>query len=115
MPDEVRTFETGATRDNDLGKPDYEGFFSPIVIARFGEYMEKHRTQPDGTRRASDNWQRGIPKDQYLKSKLRHDLDVWLIHRGYPARDSLQDALCACIFNCMGYLFEDLMEERGVR
>ena len=27
-----RVFETGATRDTDAGKPDYEGFLSPLVI-----------------------------------------------------------------------------------
>ncbi len=111
---EIRTFETGATRDADDNKLDYEGFFSPLVLERYGEYMHKHRTQADGSLRASDNWQKGIPRMQYMKSLLRHTLDVWKICRGYPAYDrkdgheiSLQEALCAIMFNSMGMLHED--------
>lgn len=33
----MRKFETGATRDDDNTKSDYEGFFAPEVIERFGE------------------------------------------------------------------------------
>ena len=57
----VRVFDTGATRDQDTTKPDFEGFLSPFVIERFGEYMSKHRVQVDGSIRDSDNWQKGIP------------------------------------------------------
>jgi len=64
----MRQFDSGATRSNDDNKPDYEGFLSPLVIRRFGEYMVKHQIQEDGKKRASDNWQKGIPKDQYIKS-----------------------------------------------
>ena len=68
----VRTFDTGATRDTDDGKLDYEGFISPLVLERFARYMHTHRLQPDGTLRDSDNWQKGIPRDQYIKSAWRH-------------------------------------------
>ena len=106
----VRQFETGATRSVDDDKLDYEGFFSPLVVHRFGEYMHKHRVQADGQRRASDNWQKGIPKSSYLKSLWRHFLDVWLYHRGYgsTATESLEDALCGILFNAQGYLHEIL-------
>ena len=43
----MRQFETGATRNNDTSNLDYEGFLSPLVIKRFGEYMHKHRLQAD--------------------------------------------------------------------
>jgi len=33
-----RTFDTGATRDTSQDKLDFEGFLSPLVIKRFGEY-----------------------------------------------------------------------------
>ena len=104
----MRTFGSGATRDTEAGKADYEGFLSPLVLKRFGEYMDRHRVQADGAPRASDNWQKGIPREAYLKSGLRHVMDWWLHHRGYPwvARESLEDALCAVIFNAMGYLHE---------
>lgn len=105
---EHRTFETGATRDLDAGKFDYEGFLSPRALERFAAYMHENRFQRDGSIRESDNWQKGIPKDAYLKSLLRHVIDVWLIHRGQPAKDDLEQALCAVIFNAQGYLHEHL-------
>lgn len=108
----IRKFETGATRDTDVGKPDYEGFLSPIVIKRFGEYMSKHRVQSDGSLRNSDNWQKGIPKDQYIKSLFRHFEDMWLEHRGFKSQDGLEEAICAIMFNTMGYLHETLKERK---
>lgn len=102
-----RVFDTGATRDSEDGKLDYEGFLSPLVLERFAEYMHKHRVQPDGSLRSSDNWQRGIPKDAYMKSMWRHFMDVWTEHRLYEdSYDEIEDALCAVIFNAMGYLYE---------
>lgn len=107
----MRYFDTGATRDSDDGKLDYEGFLSPIVIQRYSEYMHKHRLQSDGELRASDNWQHGIPKDAYIKSGWRHFMDWWMEHRGYPSREGLIDALCGVLFNAMGYLHEVLKED----
>jgi hypothetical protein len=109
----VRVFQTGATRNLDDGKLDFEGFLSPAVLMRFAEYMHKNRIQRDGARRDGDNWQRGIPKDAYIKSGLRHVLDWWLAHRGLEGRESVEEALCAVIFNASGYLFELLRERRA--
>ena len=104
---EVRTFETGATRDQDADKLDYEGFLAPGVLRRFAEYMHKHRKQSDGNMRPSDNWQKGIPPDAYMKSMFRHFMEVWTQHRKEVKKtDDLEDALCALMFNVMGYLFE---------
>ena len=112
----IRQFKTGATRDTDLNKPDYEGFLSPLVIQRYGEYMSKHRVQSDGGLRDSDNWQKGIPKDAYMKSLFRHFMDLWSEHRGFEGRDGSEEALCAIMFNAMGYLHETLKErEYGKR
>jgi hypothetical protein len=110
---EMRTFESGATRDEDSSKPDYEGYLSPLVVGEFGKYMTKHRKQADGNLRESDNWQKGIPLEAYIKSAWRHFLDIWFHHRGFPmmARDTLREALCALLFNIMGYLHEVLKEE----
>ena len=104
----MRTFDTGATRDSDENKPDYEGFLSPLVLVRYGEYMMKHQVQADGDLRSSDNWQHGIPKDAYIKSAFRHFMDWWLEHDGYESREGLEEALCALMFNVMGYLHEEL-------
>jgi hypothetical protein len=113
----IRTFATGATRGSEDGKLDPEGFLSPLVVVRYSEYMQKHRTQADGTMRASDNWQKGMPLVAYMKSMWRHFLDVWLLHRQYapvhqePGYD-MEEALCAMIFNCSGYLDTILRDTR---
>jgi hypothetical protein len=101
----LREFETGATRDTDEGKYDYEGFLSPLVIERYAEYMHKHRKQADGKMRDSDNWQKGIPITQYIKSLWRHFFAVWKGHRHGTISE---DDLCAVIFNGMGALHEIL-------
>lgn len=106
-----RNFETGATRNSDAGKPDYEGFISPLVMHRFGQYMNKHRRMENGSLRESDNWQKGIPRKQYLKSMLRHVMDVWLIMRDFAGQAvewDLAEALCAVKFNVDGLLHEVL-------
>jgi hypothetical protein len=100
----MRKFETGATRDDDTEKYDYEGFLHPLVIERFGEYMHKHRHQADGELRDSDNWQKGMPKDQYIKSLFRHFVDLWKSHRGYKTKETKEELCCAIMFNVMGYL-----------
>jgi len=104
----MRTFATGATRDADKGKLDYEGFLSPLVLKRYAEYMHEHRVQADGTSRASDNWQKGIPLEVYMKSMMRHVMEVWALHRGweYDGQPYIEEALCALLFNVMGYLHE---------
>lgn len=105
----MREFETGATRDTDEGKYDYEGFLSPQVLERFAAYMHDNRIQADGNLRDSDNWQKGIPKNAYMKSMWRHFMSVWQGHRNGEVS---QNDLCAMMFNVMGYLFEDIKENR---
>ncbi len=113
----IRKFETGATRDTDNGKFDYEGFLCPRVLWEYGNYMHQHRRQANGELRDSDNWQKGIPKNVYVKSMVRHVFQVWTIHRGYSCVDekgnevTMKSALCAVVFNCFGHLFEILRGE----
>ena len=111
----MRKFETGATRNDDTYKNDYEGFLSPLVIESFGNYMSSHRMQKDGTLRSSDNWQAGIPKSVYMKSAWRHFLDLWKLHRGIKAVSpedghlvTVEEACCALLFNVQGFLHETL-------
>jgi hypothetical protein len=109
---DMRQFSTGATRNTDEGKYDYEGFISPLVLERYGEYMNKHRKQADGKLRDSDNWQKGIPKTAYMKSGWRHFVDWWKEHRGIGTKDGIEEAMCALMFNTMGYLHEYLKENK---
>lgn len=109
----IRVFDSGATRDSDQGKLDYEGFLSPLVLERFAQFMNKHRVQADGNLRASDNWQKGIPTDAYMKSMFRHFMDVWKEHRGLQTPEGVEEALCALMFNAMGYLHVLLTASSG--
>ena len=94
----MRVFKTGATRDNDDNKIDYEGFLSPRVLERFGEYMLKHQYQADGKKRDSDNWQKGIPSNAYMKSGFRHFMAWWKEHRGIKTPDGTEENICALMF-----------------
>ncbi len=108
----MREFTTGATRDTDENKPDYEGFLSPQVVRAFGAYMHQNRKQADGRLRSSDNWQKGIPRNAYIKSAWRHFHEWWSLHRAYRTSNAaLIQSLCALLFNVQGYLHEVLREE----
>lgn len=133
----IRKFSTGATRDTDNGKNDYEGFNNPLVEKAFGDYMNEHRIQSDGSLRDSDNWQKGMGKNAMIKSLHRHYMDLWAIHRGYYVfkeridnkeithyfvtlpdmipdtykRVSIKDCCGGIAFNNNGYWFESILEE----
>ena len=106
----TRTFATGALRDVETGKLDYEGFLSPLVLRRYAEYLDSHGVASDGSIRTGDNWQKGIPLDAYMKSAWRHFMDVWMSHRGWLS-EGKEEALCAVLFNLMGYLHEILKDK----
>lgn len=121
-PEGVRQFGTGATRDLDANKLDFEGFLSPLVLERYAEHMHKARRMPDGSMRDSDNWQLGIPIGVYMKSLYRHFFSVWKLHRGLPVTEEvrgeaivkdLETELCAVLFNTSGMLHEVLKAKRN--
>lgn len=106
MTKKIRKWKTGATRDTELGKPDYEGFMSPIVLQRFGDYMNHHRVQANGALRDSDNWQKHFGEhhlDVCIKSLWRHFMDLWLEHRGFSSREGIENAMMGIMFNVMAY------------
>jgi hypothetical protein len=121
-PAGARVFGTGATRDLDANKLDFEGFLSPLVLERYAEHMHKARKMPDGTMRDSDNWQLGIPVDVYMKSMWRHFFAVWKLHRGLKVTEmvngvevvkDLETELCALQFNVSGMLHETLKAKQN--
>ncbi len=121
----IRTFASGATRNLDHNKLDYEGFNCPAAQRAFAEYMHTHRKQADGTMRAGDNWQKSIPVVEYMKSIKRHTQDLHLLHRGWnvtrpedgidllPTTENKIELLCAIWFNVQGMIHELLKEERS--
>lgn len=112
----MRKFETGATRDTDDGKFQYDKFLSPVVLHEFAEYMHRKRIQTDGEPRPGDNWQKGIPLDVYFESLTRHFMDLWLYHRGAEKymKENLEDTLASMLFNVQGYWFEKIKERQDV-
>jgi hypothetical protein len=112
----MRTFESGATRSNDDEKIDYEGFMSPAAVRLFGRYMQRHQICEDGSQRASDNWQNGIPLSSYMKSMFRHFVDLWELHRRGDTLTGpgIEEALGALMFNVQGYAHEWVKEEERV-
>lgn len=116
-----RVFETGASRNANTGKFDYEGFISPSVENSYARYMHENRKMEDGTLRDSDNWQKGIPIKELMKSMARHFYDVWMLHRGYEVEDesgkkvSLEHALNGLKFNVNAYIFDLIKNEKTIK
>jgi hypothetical protein len=105
----MREFESGACRDSDDGKLDFDGFVSLEALVAFAKYMDRHRAMRDGSTRSSSNWKKGMPESEVLKSLWRHFIDVAQhVHAGPPA-DSVDytDALCAMLFNVQILLHQD--------
>jgi hypothetical protein len=103
-----RTFTTGANRNSNEGKHDIEGFNNPLVDQSFNEYMHKHRKLEDGSLRDGDNWQKGIPSIELLRSLLRHVHDVRLQMRGHKTGEDILDSLNAVKFNVNGLILHHL-------
>lgn len=109
----IQTFNSGATRNLDADKFDYEAFLNPEALHAFATYMHEHRKQKDGTLRDGDNWQKGMPFRTYIKSLVRHTMDLWRMSRGYAVTNpdtnlphTQRELCCAIVFNAMGYLKE---------
>ena len=112
----MRQFKTGANRNSDRNKLDYNGFLDPRVELSFAKYMHHHRKLDDGTLRDSDNKKKGIPNEQLLKSLHRHFIDVWLLMSDVEvtedgAKVNLEYALNGMKFNINALLY-DLLKGR---
>jgi hypothetical protein len=113
--DKMREFSSGATRDLDENKLDYESFNNPLVDKAYAEYLNKHRQTANGLRNG-DNWQSLFGDkhtDVCIKSLCRHVVDVRLAHRGYKSEQPIKDSLCGIIFNAKAYLLKLLLEQKG--
>lgn len=102
----IRKFKSGAVRDTEDNKLDYEGFISPVVIEEYAKYMHHHRKQSDGNLRDSDNWQKHFGEKHYdvcMKSLWRHFMDLWKEHRGIKSREGIEFAMMGILFNVMAY------------
>jgi hypothetical protein len=77
----------------------------------YSEYMNRKRQTSEGVR-ASDNWQKGIPKEVLMQSLLRHVMDLWLHHRdgGAEAVEDESESLCAMFFNVQALMLDYLRQ-----
>jgi hypothetical protein len=108
----IRTFATGATRDTDTNKLDFDGFLCPLVIERYAEYMNANRKMADGSIRGSDNWKAGIPQEVYRKSTWRHFFAFWKHCLSGNKALAIVDA-CGILFNVMGWMHEELKHDNN--
>lgn len=117
----IRKWKTGADRDIDEGKLDFEGFLNPVVLEIYAKYMNKHQTRKDGTLRESDNWQNLFGEEHFdvcMKSALRHIHAWWKEHRGYKSQEGIEDAICGVLFNAQAYLLKlikDKLENKKLK
>jgi hypothetical protein len=111
----MRKFSTGAIRDDDKNKINYEKGLSPLVLEAYGEFMRGNNMMPDGSYRDEGNWKKGFTKQSYMESKWRHFMTTWMIHDEFiedPTCAKIIKSLCAELFNTMGYLHVVLLERR---
>lgn len=115
----IRTFESGAVRSSAEGKPEYAGYFHPVVIQEFAEYMLKHQQLPDGSKRDCRNWQKGIDLESYMQSMWRHFHEVWFNYEAHRLSGRERDvdveiieSLMALMFNVQGMAFEIIKGEQ---
>lgn len=111
----LRKSDTGAIRNSDVDKINYQGALSPLVLEAYGAYIQKHSLLPDGTRRNNKNWQNlfGTHEEHRqvcIESAWRHFLDVLMEHDGYESRDGIDEALGGLMFNIQAYWFSLLKE-----
>ena len=106
----IRTFEGGATRNNDPERIDFIRMLSIPALFSYAKYMRAHRKQADGSMRAFDNWKSGMPEHEVLESLLRHVLDLIALHEGLePLREcEIEETCCAIKFNIDTYLHQFL-------
>ena len=121
MSDNIRVFETGATRSPAAGKPEYAGYLHPSVIKAFGAYMLKHQTDSAGGQREARNWQKGIPLESYIQSMFRHFVEVWTEYENnrtssfdQETQEALIESLCALMFNVQGFTLEVIKLKEGI-
>jgi len=116
--EKMTNFETGATRSEDTVRDDPDGYLSPLFMDLYFRYMTKNRTQADGQVRESDNWQKGIPRNRYMKGLWRHFYHMWTRHRGWDvndplAADDIEEDIAAMFFNLQGYAHEYLKDKQN--
>lgn len=100
--DDVTTFETGAVRGTQEGKPDFVSTISWTAFNRYARYMTKQ-----GEKYGGGTFKKGIPAESYERSLVRH-VDKYMRNKYENGKDELEtDHLCAILFNAFGLIHEE--------
>lgn len=86
-----RQFATGAQRDADAGKARFD--LLPVTAL---ERVSKHYAA-GAAKYGENNWRKGIPRQEFLKSGLRH---LFFLIRG----DRDEDHAAAVVWNLLGFM-----------
>lgn len=90
MNEQLRTFDTGATRDIATGKLEYSNYIHPLCDYSFSNYM-KWKQIIWWEYRRGDNWQKGIPDESLFDSLVRHMEIVKLLRKWYTVLETKKD------------------------
>ena len=95
------TFDSGAVRDSDEGKPHPE-YVSPFAMERLARWLA------EGAKKyAPRNWEKGLGIERCFASMYRHLLK-------YQMGEHDEDHLAAIFCNCMMILHYEEMVRRGI-
>lgn len=72
-------------------------------------YLARHRKQSDGEMREFDNYKKGIPPQEYVKSRWRHHFASWATLE--PMMDATQEDFQTFIENMTEEQFHELEED----
>jgi len=98
----ITTFETGAIRDTQDGKPDFVETISFSAHHRYAMYMTGKKAKY-----GAGNFKKGIPSESYEKSLLRH-IDKYFRNKYENGNDEPdEDHLAAIRFNVDGLMHNE--------
>lgn len=101
----MRTFKTGAVRDDETDKIDFVEPISWTAFARYAKYMTIKKAKY-----GQGNFKKGMPIDAYERSLLRH-VHKYLVNKYEKGNEEKgEDHLSAIIFNTFGIMHEEANE-----
>lgn len=99
-------FPSGAIRDSQEDKPDFNETISWTAFNRYAKYMTGKKSKY-----GAGNFKRGIPTESYVKSMLRH-VDKFMRNTFENGDDEKnEDHLSAIVFNVFGIMHNEEQEK----
>jgi hypothetical protein len=104
MSKKITQFKTGAIRDSQEGKTDYNETISWTALNRYARYMTGKKAKY-----GAGNFKKGIETWSYVQSMLRH-VDKWMRNTYEEGNDEKdEDHLSAIVFNVFGIMHNEEM------